>query len=431
MGRDVSRVEEGRRSRKGRIVAALIAAVGATWQGFKLVVEFVNLPSDTNDAWEAIVTAFSAYPLILLALAVAALIWSFWPSKQLEFVAGLPPPPPPPPPDPELDAIRRETERTRLLDEQRQAAKSAEFHAALGRYADMSWSVQDEIDLQGRKSVERRRGYSDEWNWQAAKDKDAAKIERDKALGEALAFHVEGRWGCEFFETVKSELDPGGAPLEHAIQLAYDGALTIWGKRSEGGVHEKIPDGFWADHHVDIFSLMRGKPKTVPNSGTVNGALYFDLMVSRAECEKVMPCDVAAIRTQHENRGNEGAPSTAGGPFVERMILQNRREKANKRRAAYDEALKYVEEADRRRALIALGRDLAHRFRAKKPREHWENWVRRQRAYMDIQPHLGDEYQGWIIRNARTVHLTNDGSSLPEAMFLRELARLEKEWGLI
>ncbi len=85
---------------------------------------------------------------------------------------------------------------------------------------------------------------------------------------------------------------------------------------------------------------------------------------------------------------------------------------------------------EQRRALIASGRDLAHRFREEKPREHWETWVRQQRAYMDIQPHLGDEYQASVVRNARTIHFTNDGSSYPEAMFLRELARLEGEWDL-
>ncbi|HET9639732.1 MAG TPA: hypothetical protein VFP12_11035 [Allosphingosinicella sp.] len=119
----------------------------------------------------------------------------------------------------------------------------------------------------------------------------------------------------------------------------------------------------------------------------------------------------------------KGAPRVDGDTITEVqrnvMALKEKRRKAGR---AFQ---------DKRRDLIASGRDLAHRFREDKPIEHWENWVRKQRAYMDIQPHLGDEYQAWVIRNARTVHLTNDGSSYPEAMFLRELARLEKEWGLV
>jgi hypothetical protein len=81
--------------------------------------------------------------------------------------------------------------------------------------------------------------------------------------------------------------------------------------------------------------------------------------------------------------------------------------------------------AEHRRDLIAKGRDLVHRFRTESPDDIFETFARRQRDFFDIQPHLGDEYQRWVIRNAeRDVSLIADGE------FLRELARLEKEWGL-
>ena len=85
---------------------------------------------------------------------------------------------------------------------------------------------------------------------------------------------------------------------------------------------------------------------------------------------------------------------------------------------------------ERKRALIAVGRDLAHRFRTEQPTEAFETFIRKQRRFFDIQPHLGLGYQQWVSRNANVAHLTDDGSDVPSAMFLRELARLENEWGL-
>jgi hypothetical protein len=78
-----------------------------------------------------------------------------------------------------------------------------------------------------------------------------------------------------------------------------------------------------------------------------------------------------------------------------------------------------------RHALIDKGRDIVTRFREERPSEPFETWARRQREYLDIQPQLGDEYQKWVIRNAE-----RGGSSIADGEFLRELARLEKEWGL-
>lgn len=78
-----------------------------------------------------------------------------------------------------------------------------------------------------------------------------------------------------------------------------------------------------------------------------------------------------------------------------------------------------------RRALISKGRDIVARFRAECPSDTFETFARRQREFFDIQPHLGEEYQKRVIRNAdRDVSSTADGD------FLRELRRLGTEWGL-
>ena len=86
---------------------------------------------------------------------------------------------------------------------------------------------------------------------------------------------------------------------------------------------------------------------------------------------------------------------------------------------------------ERKRALIANGRDLVHRYCESEQVENFEVYIRRDRGYLDLQPYLGEDYQRSVIRHPRAVVLTDDGSSYGAAMFLRELARLEKEWGLL
>jgi hypothetical protein len=85
---------------------------------------------------------------------------------------------------------------------------------------------------------------------------------------------------------------------------------------------------------------------------------------------------------------------------------------------------------ENRRELIAAGRDLVHRYRDAEQEDDFNTFVRRHRAYLDIQPHLGNEYQAGVTRRQRTATATHDGSDYESAMFLRELARLEGEWGL-
>jgi hypothetical protein len=80
---------------------------------------------------------------------------------------------------------------------------------------------------------------------------------------------------------------------------------------------------------------------------------------------------------------------------------------------------------DQRRALIAGGRDMVVRYRAEQPSIPFETWARRQREYLDLQPHFGAEYDRLVARNA------DRDSSLADGDFLRELVRLEKEWDLV
>ena len=163
----------------------------------------------------------------------------------------------------------------------------AKFFPLRQGYTDPQWSVQDELALEGRRREEQENGYDREAAWQFAADQ-ARAIERDVSLSEALTYNVEGKWGCRYFDSVKAGRNPDAEPLTLAIQLAYDGKLTIWGKRSEAGVYEVIPKDFWASHHIDNFSLWREHAVTTAHPASVQGPRYFDLMVSRAQAEEVL-----------------------------------------------------------------------------------------------------------------------------------------------
>lgn len=91
-----------------------------------------------------------------------------------------------------------------------------------------------------------------------------------------------------------------------------------------------------------------------------------------------------------------------------------------------DRAAAEISDKNRHSTIIAKGRDIVTRFRSENPSEAFEIFARRQRDYLDIQPHLGDAYQAWVVRNA-----DRNVSSIADGEFLRELARLEREWGLI
>lgn len=81
------------------------------------------------------------------------------------------------------------------------------------------------------------------------------------------------------------------------------------------------------------------------------------------------------------------------------------------------------------RSLIASGRDLVQRYRDDGMPEPFGAFVLKHRPYLDIQPHLGDEFvREALRRNDRPD--TAAARDYDSAMFLRELARLEKEWSL-
>lgn len=118
---------------------------------------------------------------------------------------------------------------------------------------------------------------------------EGPRVERDTPLPEALGYIVTGTWGQRFFDVVAAgEGDAAEGPLS-VRQVAHDGRIRIWGKKSEGGIHVLIPPDYWVDHGIEWFELLRGKSKTESKSYGAASAVYTDLMVSRAEIMQEWP----------------------------------------------------------------------------------------------------------------------------------------------
>ncbi|HEX8127267.1 MAG TPA: hypothetical protein VF548_16955 [Allosphingosinicella sp.] len=305
-----------------------MALINGIWGLFNAAVSTVNLPADTSDAWEALMSVPGFLPFGIAGLSLIVLGWSFLPPKQPQPGADAPSPPPPFPPHP-----------------------NEHFGARVMRPVVNGMNV-------------RPGSGSDIWDRIDDKERETRDYQAKLAAGRA-AIKVKAELMRDRLATRNHSY--GSSESDSPSTASYLAAL--WDAEERGEIYD--------EYHRSTFALGLGKGAPMPEGDTV------------AEVQR----NVRALK-----------------------------EKRRKASQAFQ---------NKRRSLIASGRDLAHRFRVEKPGEHWENWVRKQRAYMDITPHLGDEYQASVIRGARTVHMTNDGSSYPEAMFLRELARLEKEWGLV
>ena len=111
---------------------------------------------------------------------------------------------------------------------------------------------------------------------------------RNATLSEGLAFAALGEWGKTFYDAVIAGLVPSNEPLIQFRQLAHDGTLSAWGKRSENGIFQLIPNEHWVDHNVEWFDLMRGTARTENVTHTTPDP-FLEIMVSRVQFEKEWP----------------------------------------------------------------------------------------------------------------------------------------------
>lgn len=97
-----------------------------------------------------------------------------------------------------------------------------------------------------------------------------------------------------------------------------------------------------------------------------------------------------------------------------------------------DRRHKQVETDKHRRAIISACRDIVQNYRDADLPKAFGEFVDRERAFLDIQPHLGADYFKGVLnrKELEGVQDTRPYRDYEAAMFLRELARLEKEWKL-
>lgn len=125
----------------------------------------------------------------------------------------------------------------------------------------------------------------------------------------------------------------------------------------------------------------------------------------------------AAARTAYEMRkltGGIGDPIAFGA----RLLDEDARASAE------------AAQRSRRRALIAKGRDVVIRWRTSDRSQPFEIFASQDRDYLDVQPHLGDEYQRERIRDADNIIYGPEHDELRVAALLQELTRLQREWNL-
>lgn len=111
---------------------------------------------------------------------------------------------------------------------------------------------------------------------------------RDVGLSEAIAYAELGEWGRQFIVAAGASGNKLTDHLDRFRQLAHDGELSVWGKRSERGVFERIDQNHWIEYSVEWFDLLRDNPRTENRQGQRDGA-FFSLMVNKAEFEREWP----------------------------------------------------------------------------------------------------------------------------------------------
>lgn len=214
--------------------------------------------------WRPTVTApwFLVAILVMVAAYVAAVVWTG--------SAG----PPAPPSDYLRDALAREKADW--------FARALHGNTRQSNFNPSSLWLQNGIedDLE-KQSLDRTT------KWEAERQIQNTP-QRNVGLAEALAYAELKQWDRSFFDAASSAKNEANEQLDRFRQLAHDGDLTVWGKRTENGVFQLIPKEHWLDHNVEWFDLLRGNPRT-ENVLRATPQPYSELMVNKAEFEREWP----------------------------------------------------------------------------------------------------------------------------------------------
>ena len=108
---------------------------------------------------------------------------------------------------------------------------------------------------------------------------------RDVGAAEAIAYIASREWNGSVYEVTLSN-DPIIAAMAEFQQAARDGDIHVWGKVRDQGLYEEVPASFWANNHLEWFSLLRGTAATEPLTSLIGSIKYQELMVSKAEIQR-------------------------------------------------------------------------------------------------------------------------------------------------
>jgi hypothetical protein len=110
---------------------------------------------------------------------------------------------------------------------------------------------------------------------------------RDVVVDEAIAFMCFGKWGLRFSDAAAAPGVDTVSKYKTLLQAAADGAIPVWGKRENYGVHEPIPKEFWFNNDFEWFSMLRGDARSQSRKSAFQGDRYLSLMTSRAAVESL------------------------------------------------------------------------------------------------------------------------------------------------
>jgi hypothetical protein len=118
---------------------------------------------------------------------------------------------------------------------------------------------------------------------------EPGKIQRDVTVSEALAYAQFHQWGLRFIDAAGMEGNQVSDALDRLTQLAADGELTIWGKRDEAGVWQKIPADHWLEYRIEWFGLLKSNAFTEARRSIARRDIFREVMTSRVQVEKLFP----------------------------------------------------------------------------------------------------------------------------------------------
>lgn len=118
----------------------------------------------------------------------------------------------------------------------------------------------------------------------------------DVWLLDAIYYLASGEWG-NIIELVNDDIevasqnviDRVSAAWKDIPQLAYDGDLVIWGRTGTSGILVEISRGYWKEHDVDWYSIMKGDCEGLKTEETsrTGGSIYGTLKTSKEKVEKI------------------------------------------------------------------------------------------------------------------------------------------------